>query len=144
MSWFLWIMLQWTLGCMWLFGLCFFFFSQGIYPVMGLLGHMIVLFLVFRGTSILFSIMTILLSHKKEWSWVICKEVDEPRVYYTEWSKSEREKQILYFDAFKWSLEKLHRCTYLQGKNRDANIENSCVGKGAKWEVWWTGRLGLT
>ena len=33
-----------------------------------------------------------LLSHKKEWSWVICKDVDEPRICHTEWSKSEREK----------------------------------------------------
>ena len=37
-----------------------------------------------------------LLSHKKEDIWVSSNEVDEPRAYYTEWSKSEREKQILY------------------------------------------------
>ena len=37
-----------------------------------------------------------LLSHKKECIWVGANEVDEPRAYYTEWSKSEREKQILY------------------------------------------------
>ena len=33
----------------------------------------------------------ILLSHKKEHIWVSPNEVDEPRAYYTEWSKSERE-----------------------------------------------------
>ena len=33
----------------------------------------------------------ILLSHKKEHNWVSCNEVDEPRAYYTEWSKSGRE-----------------------------------------------------
>ena len=38
----------------------------------------------------------ILLSHKKKWNWVMCSEVDGPRVCLTEWSKSEREKQILY------------------------------------------------
>ena len=32
----------------------------------------------------------ILLSYKKEHIWVSSNEVDEPRVYYTEWSKSER------------------------------------------------------
>ena len=32
-------------------------FSQGICPEVGLLGHMVVLFLVFKGISILFSIM---------------------------------------------------------------------------------------
>ena len=31
---------------------------------------------------------------KKEWIWVSSTEVDEPRACYTEWSKSEREKQI--------------------------------------------------
>ena len=41
----------------------------------------------------------ILLSHKKEHIWVSPNEVDEPRAYYTEWSKSEREKQISYTDA---------------------------------------------
>ena len=34
----------------------------------------------------------ILLSHKKKWNWVICSEVDGPRVCHTERSKSEREK----------------------------------------------------
>ena len=34
----------------------------------------------------------LLLSHKKEHIWVSSNEVDEPRAYYTEWSKSEREK----------------------------------------------------
>ena len=34
-------------------------FSQGICPVVGLLGHMVVLFLVFKGTSILFSIVAV-------------------------------------------------------------------------------------
>ena len=35
----------------------------------------------------------ILLSHKKERSWVICRDVDGPRDCHTEWGKSEREKQ---------------------------------------------------
>ena len=47
----------------------------------------------------------ILLSHKKECIWVNSNEVDEPRAYYTEWSKSEREKQILYINAYIWNLE---------------------------------------
>ena len=48
----------------------------------------------------------ILLSHKKEWNRVICNEVDGPRVCHTEWSKSEREKQILYANAHIWNLKK--------------------------------------
>ena len=42
----------------------------------------------------------ILLSHKKEHIWLNSNEVDEPRVYYTEWSKSE--KQMLYICIFAW------------------------------------------
>ena len=36
----------------------------------------------------------ILLSHKKEWKWVICRDVDGPRDCHTEWGKSEKEKLI--------------------------------------------------
>ena len=32
--------------------------------------------------------------------------MDEPRAYYTECSKSEREKQISYMKAYNWNLEK--------------------------------------
>ena len=34
----------------------------------------------------------ILLSHKKERNWVICRDVDGPRDCHTEWNKSEGEK----------------------------------------------------
>ena len=37
--------------------------------------------------------------------WVICSEVDEPRVYHTEWSKSEREIQIPYAITYMWNLK---------------------------------------
>ena len=41
----------------------------------------------------------VLLSFKKECIWVSTNEVDEPRVYFTEWSNSERERQILYINT---------------------------------------------
>ena len=47
----------------------------------------------------------ILLSHTKKWNWVICNEVDGPRECYTEWSKSEREKQIPYANTYIWNLK---------------------------------------
>ena len=47
----------------------------------------------------------ILLSHKKEWNWVICRDVDGPRVCHTEWSEPEREKQISYINAYMWNLK---------------------------------------
>ena len=38
----------------------------------------------------------ILLSHEKEWNSAICNNMDGPREYYTEWNKSDRERQIPY------------------------------------------------
>ena len=63
----------------------------------------------------------ILLIHKKEQNWVISSDVDRPRVCHTEWSKSEREKQISYINGYIWNLEKWYGWTYLQGRNRDAD-----------------------
>ena len=48
----------------------------------------------------------ILLIHKKKQNWVICSDVNEPKVCHTEWSESEREKQTLYINAYIWNLEK--------------------------------------
>ena len=48
----------------------------------------------------------IFLSHKNEHIWVSPNEVDEPRGCYTEWSKSEREKQVSYIHAHIWNLER--------------------------------------
>ena len=48
----------------------------------------------------------ILLSYKKEYIWVSANEVDEPRAYYTEWSRSEREKLILYVNPYMKNLER--------------------------------------
>ena len=60
----------------------------------------------------------ILLSHKKEQNWVICRDVDGHRDCHIEWSKSEREKQI-YINTYMWNLEKWYRWTSLQGRSRD-------------------------
>ena len=48
----------------------------------------------------------ILFSYKKECIWTSPNEVDESRAYYTEWSKLERERQILYINACVWNLER--------------------------------------
>ena len=50
-----------------------------------------------------------LLSHKKERNCVICRDVDGSRGCYTERSKSETEKQILYINTYMWNLEKWYR-----------------------------------
>ena len=59
-------------------------------------------------------------------------EVDESRACYTEWIKSEREKQM-YINTYIWNLEKWYWWTYLQGRNGDADIRNrllDTVGEG--------------
>ena len=42
----------------------------------------------------------ILLNHKKKQNGIICNEVDGVRVFYTQRSKSEREKQIQYANTY--------------------------------------------
>ena len=69
----------------------------------------------------------ILLGHKKEWNSAICRDMDGPRDCHTEWSKSEREKQMSYISTYTWNVEKWYRWTYLQSRNRDTDIENKCI-----------------
>ena len=46
----------------------------------------------------------ILLSHKKEQNNAICSNMDGPRDYHTEWSKSDKERQISYDITHMWNL----------------------------------------
>ena len=41
----------------------------------------------------------ILLTHKKEWNNVVCSNMDGPRDYHTEWSKTEK------YITFMWNLK---------------------------------------
>lgn len=66
--------------------------------------------------------------YKKERIWVICNDVDGPRICHTKWSNSETEKQIIYINIYKWNLEKWCSWTYMQGRDRGA--ENGKVGTG--------------
>ena len=47
----------------------------------------------------------ILLSHKKEWNNIICSNMDGPRDYHTNWSKSDRERKISYDVPYMQNLE---------------------------------------
>ena len=78
----------------------------------------------------------------KKRNWVICSEVDGPRVCDTEWSKSEREKQVMYINAYMWNLEKWYRWTSLQGWNRDTDVENTHMDTKGRKEGWWWDELG--
>ena len=67
--------------------------------------------------------------------------MDGSRDCRIEWSKSEREKQISYINAYMWNLEKWYRWTGLQGRNRDTDVKNKCMdtkgGKGVGGEMNW-------
>ena len=81
----------------------------------------------------------ILPSHKKERIWVSSDGVYEPRAYYIEWSKSEREKQILYINKYIWTLERWYWWMYLQSSSGDADIEirlMDMVGEGEGGMNW--------
>ena len=61
---------------------------------------------------------------------------------HTEWSQSEREKQISYINAYMWNLERWYRWTGLQGRNRDTDVENKCTDtKGGKRRGAWEGSV---
>ena len=80
------------------------FLLQRIFPIQGLnpgLPH-------YRQTLYHLShqVSALLLSHKKKWNCTIWRNVDGPRVCHTEWSKSERERQISYINAYMWNLDK--------------------------------------
>ena len=81
----------------------------------------------------------ILLSYKNESIWVSSNEVDEPEAYYTKWSKSEREIQMLYINTYTWNLERWYLWSYMQSSKGDTDVKKrllySAEGKGGMlWE----------
>ena len=81
----------------------------------------------------------ILHSYKKECLSVGSNERNEPRAYYTEWSKSERERQIVYIDAYIWNLERWYWWSYMHGSKGDLDIKNRLrivAGEGEGGMTW--------
>ena len=65
--------------------------------------------------------------------------MDEPTAYFTEWSKSERERQIPYINAYVWNLEKWYPWYYVQGDKEDTDGKNrllDSVGEGEGGMIW--------
>ena len=78
----------------------------------------------------------ILLGHKKKQNIAICRNMDGPRDYHTEWSKSKREWQILYDITYIWHLKNnTNEFTYkteIDSKHRKQayNYQRAKVGEG--------------
>ena len=85
----------------------------------------------------------IILTHKKEQIWISSSEVNEPRACYTEWSQSERGKQISYMKAFIRTREKRYWWTYLQGRNGDADVENRLMDTAGEGEDGTNGESSI-
>ena len=74
----------------------------------------------------------ILLSYKEEHIWVSSNEVDETGACYTEWSKSERQRQILYINAYLWNLEKTVLMILYAGQQKRHKEQNFGLS-GRRW-----------
>ena len=57
--------------------------------------------------------------YKEEQDNAICNNMDGPRVYHTEWSKSEKDK---YHITYMWNLKILYKWTYEQNRNRVTDV----------------------
>ena len=51
--------------------------------------------------------------------------MDETGTHYTEWRKSEREREMSYTDTYMWDLDRWHWWIYSQGSNGETDIENN-------------------
>ena len=76
----------------------------------------------------------ILLSYKKKCIWVSSNEVDETGAYYTKWNKSERERQILYINAYIWNLD---------GEGNGIPLQCSCLENSMDRGAWWAAVHGV-
>ena len=82
-------------------------------------------------------------SHKKEWNGAFCRDVDGPRVCHTEWSKSERGKQIPYINAYMWNLKNATG-DLIHKEERETQTENKHADTKGDGGVELIQRLGST
>ena len=75
----------------------------------------------------------ILFGYKKEWDLAIYNNMDEPWGHYAKWSKSDRERQILYVFTYMESKNKTNKWIQ-QNRNRLIDREQT---SGYQREEWW-------
>ena len=72
-----------------------------------------------------------------EFESVLMRWMNLEPIVQSHYTKSEREKQILYTIAYIWNLEKWYWWTYLQGSSGDTDIENRPVDTVGEEEGGW-------
>ena len=78
---------------------------------------------------------------KKEHIWVSSNDMDKTGAYYSEWSKSKREKKILYINTYSWNLERWYWWSYMQHSKEDTDIKNRLLGE-SKGKMIWENSIG--
>ena len=89
----------------------------------------------------------ILLSHKEEWNWVICKDVSGPRDCHTGQSNSERGKQVSYVNilSYIWGIYKNGKDDLCKTEREAQMKRKKCIDtKRGKEVVERTERPGLS
>ena len=88
----------------------------------------------------------ILLSHEKEWNHAIRSNMDGPRECHTEWSKSDREGEILFDIPYIWTLRRNDTNELTEQKQTHWLREQgySCCREGWGEEIGWDGHVHST
>ena len=64
----------------------------------------------------------------EDWFWVPCfmHQIFIGHLFYycTQWSKSERERQMLYINAYIWNLERWYWWSYMQGSKGNTDVKS--------------------
>ena len=77
-----------------------------------------------------------LISFRMDWFDLLAIQGDELRACYTEWSKSETERQISYIKVYTWSLERRYWWNYLQSSSGDTDVERRHVDTERRRRGW--------
>ena len=76
----------------------------------------------------------------KEWNYVICSNIDEPRYYHTEWRKSDTKLNTWYCLYVESKKKKGYTWTYLRNRLRSTDVENKFTvtsGVGGRENLRW-------
>ena len=64
----------------------------------------------------------------KKWNSAVCNNMDEPRVYYAEWNKSDRERQTLYDITYMRNLKKYNKLVTITKKQQTHRYREQTSG----------------